>query len=133
MKYNSVAAVIKNEKDEILVEDHVKIGGYVIPGGKMDKNESEYSSLCRELFEELGIIVDHMVFIKQMYFPDVEYPVNTGNYADFDQGFYTVEKYHEEIVNKEPTKHTALLWKTKEELINDPHTSRVLKEFLLSE
>jgi 8-oxo-dGTP diphosphatase len=129
-KYRSVAAIIKDEKGRILVEDHVKIGGYVIPGGKIDDGESEYSALCRELNEELGIFIDHMIFDRVMYFPNIAYPYGSGNYADFEQYFYTVQTFHGEIENREPTKHLSLKWMLPEELLINPHTSEVLSKYL---
>ena len=48
-----VRAILINEKDEILICKYGET--YLLPGGKIDKNESKLEALIRELNEETGI------------------------------------------------------------------------------
>ena len=53
----SVAAVIVNEKNEVLLLDHVlrPASGWGIPGGFLDRDEQPEAAVRRELREETGI------------------------------------------------------------------------------
>ena len=55
-----VGALIYNEKKEILLTTSPKWKGYVIPGGKIDENETETQALHREIKEELGIEIEKL-------------------------------------------------------------------------
>ena len=61
--HTSVRGIIKNDDGIILIHrikknSDVKIRDYyVVPGGKMELNESEEETVKREVFEELGIHV----------------------------------------------------------------------------
>ncbi|HLM61652.1 MAG TPA: NUDIX domain-containing protein [Pyrinomonadaceae bacterium] len=56
----SVAAIVLNESDEILLLDHVLRpgSGWGIPGGFLARAEQPVDALCRELYEETGIKLD---------------------------------------------------------------------------
>ena len=61
--HTSVRGIIKNDDGIILIHrikknSDVEIRDYyVVPGGKMELNESEQETVKREIFEELGIYV----------------------------------------------------------------------------
>lgn len=61
--HTSVRGIIKNDDGIILIHrikknSDVEIRDYyVVPGGKMELNESEEETVKREIFEELGIYV----------------------------------------------------------------------------
>ena len=61
--HTSVRGIIKNDDGIILIHrikknSDVEIRDYyVVPGGKMELNESEEETVKREVFEELGIYV----------------------------------------------------------------------------
>ena len=61
--HTSVRGIIKNDDGIILIHrikknSDVEIRDYyVVPGGKMELNESEEDTVKREIFEELGIYV----------------------------------------------------------------------------
>ena len=61
--HTSVRGIIKNDDGIILIHrikknSDVEIRDYyVVPGGKMELNESEAETVKREIFEELGIYV----------------------------------------------------------------------------
>lgn len=54
--------IIINSDDQFLIArrpDHVPGGGFwEFPGGKIEADETPYQALCREMEEELGIIVE---------------------------------------------------------------------------
>lgn len=111
-----VVAIIKNENDEILLEDHVKTGSWTMPGGKIDKGEDVNKALIRELFEELGILAYRYREYMQTLIEDIEYPVGSGNFSSFYQNYYVIDEYKGKIENKEPQKHLHLEWSKPEDI-----------------
>ena len=128
--YRAICAVIRNEENKILVEDHVKIGGLCLPGGKNEAGEDDETALKRELKEELGIDTESVDFSKRIYFHDIPYPVGTGEVVDFDQYFFIVNSFTGTRENKEPEKHKELLWLSEEELLSKDNVSTILREYL---
>jgi len=57
-----VAAALVNDANEVLLAQRPEgkrlAGKWEFPGGKIEDNESPEAALCRELHEELGIVVD---------------------------------------------------------------------------
>ena len=54
----SVKALIRNQKNEILVVDEGGGGRYALPGGGWDYGESLHDALKRELYEEILLTSD---------------------------------------------------------------------------
>lgn len=50
------SAIILNEKDEMLVVRKRKSAFFMLPGGKLEKDENLMDTLIRELNEELGLV-----------------------------------------------------------------------------
>lgn len=67
----SVGAVVLNEKDEILLLDHVlrPASGWGIPGGFMNAGEQPHEAAKREIFEEIGLEVEElqMMWMRTLY------------------------------------------------------------------
>jgi 8-oxo-dGTP diphosphatase len=61
----SVGAVVLNEKDEILLLDHVlrPASGWGIPGGFMNAGEQAHEAVKREIFEETGLEIKDVQMI----------------------------------------------------------------------
>lgn len=116
----AVSALIINNKNEILVEDHVKLQALTLPGGKLDAtDDNKYEVLKKELFEELGIEIDDATFnyTKINY---IEYPAESGVYSVHEDCNFIVylENINGEIYNKEPEKHKSIKWMSLKELCN---------------
>lgn len=61
----SVLAIFVNEKNEILIGTSPKSGGHRLPQGGIEKNETAYKALKREIKEELNINLLQKDIIKQ--------------------------------------------------------------------
>ena len=67
----SVGTVVLNEKEEILLLDHVlrPASGWGIPGGFMNAGEQPHEAAKREIFEEIGLEVEElqMMWMRNLY------------------------------------------------------------------
>jgi len=74
-----VAAIIRNEKDEILVakrgSNQPHPGKWEFPGGKLEKNEHHIDGLKREIFEELKVNIEISSFCGEVQHLYSEYHV----------------------------------------------------------
>ena len=59
-----VSAIIKNDKGEILMQEHSKFGFWTIPIGKVNLNQNLVDGLKKEIFEETGLIVKDLKELK---------------------------------------------------------------------
>jgi len=125
-----VSAVIMNDDGEVLIQNHNKLERYTLPGGKVDANEYENFALIREMFEELGIMVHKYHELYTSRFDGVEYPAHSGNVSTFLHVLYSIEKYEGIITNKEPEKHSELLWVKPENIREIGPISVVLDRYL---
>ena len=50
-----VRVIIHNQKNEVALVKHSYIGGWFLPGGGVDKGESIFAAVHREVFEETGL------------------------------------------------------------------------------
>ena len=128
--YIGICAIIRNKENKILIENHVKLQGLSLPGGKCERGEGPLYAILRELREELGIDVATAYQIDRHYFPDIPYPKKDNKFADFDEYLFKVEAYNGKIENKEPKKHTELLWLSREELEERNDLSDILADYL---
>lgn len=80
----AVMAVFVNENNEVLIGNSPRDGGFKFPQGGMDLEESPKETLLRELNEELGIILDEKLILKE-YEEKVIYlfPENLENSREF--------------------------------------------------
>lgn len=104
-----VVSIIVEDKKFLLV-DHVKIGKWVFPMGKVQKGESYLLGLQREMYEELGIKIREAEDLK---IKGIKPPINPN--AHFH--VFNVSRYDGTITNKEPKKHKSLKWVTVDQLV----------------
>ena len=130
MNSKCIAGVIKNEKGEILLENHVKTNAWTLPGGKLDKDEDRTRGLVRELFEELGILAYRYSVLGHKLIENREYPHGSGNFSDFEITIYSIDDYKGDIVNKEPQKHLELRYVKVEDIHKLERISGVLEFYL---
>ncbi|MEL6473966.1 MAG: NUDIX domain-containing protein [Pseudomonadota bacterium] len=50
-----VRAIVSNERGEVLVVRHTYVDGLYLPGGGVERNETAYDAIQRELIEEAGV------------------------------------------------------------------------------
>jgi 8-oxo-dGTP diphosphatase len=105
-----VSAIFTNDKGEILLQDHVKLDRYTLPGGKVDPGEKSKDALVREVREELGVTITKAYAVGRANLGKQEYPAHSGNFIHFTQEYFVVQEYSGRITNKEPNKHRDLVW-----------------------
>lgn len=110
IKYNSedivshhgIAAIIKNNKGEILMQEHAKYGFWTIPVGKVGKDQKVVDGLKQEILEECNVQIDEFTEIMTR-----EYTYNRdGNDVLVISHLFDILKYSGEVKNNEPHKHT---------------------------
>lgn len=108
---NVVAAIIRNEKDEILCalrSPSMKSPNlWEFPGGKIEKDETIKEAIEREIFEELNCKVR---FIN----------IHNENIHEYDDFIVKLITTNCELINGYPTanEHAALLWLKVESLLS---------------
>lgn len=115
---SSVYMIIKNEKDEILLQRRqgtkLWCGYLALPAGHIDEGENSYDAVIREAKEELGItisqddIVDTFVACRR----------NTSLPPYYDV-YFEISKFEGDIQIMEPEKCSELLWKKLEDFPDD--------------
>lgn len=102
-------AIIKNVQDHFLItlradESH-QGGKWEFPGGKVEKGEVPEQAMCRELFEEVGLIPTQYRLFEKLFFDYGDKQLNLY--------FYLVEGFTGEARGKEGQ---PLKWVSKAEL-----------------
>jgi len=59
----NVGIVIVNQSDQIFLAKRIGQDAWQLPQGGIDENESELEALYRELFEEVGLLPEHIELI----------------------------------------------------------------------
>jgi len=98
--HDAVAAVIKNNDGEILMQEHVKFGFWTIPLGKAKNDQSVDEGLKQELFEELDISITRYKEITGR-----NYTYTDGRNIKVTAHIFEILSYTGKIYNKEPHKH----------------------------
>lgn len=117
--YDGIAAVIRNEKGEILMQEHVKFGFWTIPVGKVKKDQSIVEGLKQEVLEECDLEILEYV---QMASGNYEY-LREGINVKVAAHLFEITKYSGEMKNMEPLKHTEQKFMPLEQIVRLPHLS----------
>jgi ADP-ribose pyrophosphatase YjhB (NUDIX family) len=122
----AIGAIIKNNKNQILMQDHVKRNVWTIPIGKVDDNENIQHALIRELKEEIGITIKK---VKQISINKRVYPVGTY-FINVTEHLYEVLEYDGIPKNLEPLKHRSIQWMNLTKIKKIKNISNFTKEVL---
>jgi len=107
-----VAAVIKNEAGEILMQEHVKYGCWTIPVGKVKEGQDIVDGLRQEIMEECGLeIIEFSEMTRQNFLYERE-----GKKVKVAGYLFEITKYVGEPQNMEPLKHNQQLFLSIEEI-----------------
>ena len=60
VNHHGIGAIIKNEKGQILMQDHVKYGFWTLPVGKVKPYQSIFGGLKEEIFEECNLSIEEV-------------------------------------------------------------------------
>jgi len=81
--------ILVNEKNQVLIakrsSDKHQGGKWEFPGGKLEKGETSYQALCREMREEIGIEVQSATLLTEMTYHYKEKTVSLD--------FYRIDKW----------------------------------------
>lgn len=94
---NSIVMLKRSEKASF------EPGSYSLPGGRVEKNETFKQAVIREAQEELGIEIHEadLEFVHTFY--------RKGS-SELVAVVFRCTKWHGELINKEPEKHSELRW-----------------------
>ncbi|MFH0779596.1 MAG: NUDIX domain-containing protein [Parcubacteria group bacterium] len=99
--HDAIAAVIKNDQGEILMQKHVKYGFWTIPVGKVKQGQSVEDGLKQEVNEECNIVVEDC---EEIAHDDRVYE-RDGKMVNVLLHLFLIKKYSGGLKNNEPQKH----------------------------
>lgn len=126
--HHGIAAVITNEKGEILMQDHVKYGFWTLPVGKVRPSQTVEEGLAQELFEECDIVIEKW---KEIATTEYQY-LRNGKNVTISAHVFVILQYSGEIKNKEPHKHKEQLFLSLDKIKQLPHVSDITLLYLES-
>ena len=126
LDHHGVAAVIKNNQGEILMQEHVKYGFWTIPVGKVKHNQSVVEGLKEEILEECNLKLDKITEIANKKY---SYLRNEKD-VSVDVHLFDVATYSGEMKNNEPHKHKNQEFMTLEKIKTLPYLSDITLLYL---
>jgi len=114
-----VAAIIKNSKGEILMQEHIKYGFWTIPVGKVKWGQSVEEGLKQEVLEECNIEIKEL---KEIATRKYDY-IRDGKNVVVDVHLFEVIEYSGTIKNNEPNKHKVQEFLSLDTIKNLPYLS----------
>jgi ADP-ribose pyrophosphatase YjhB (NUDIX family) len=119
VSHHGVAAVIEDERGDILMQEHVKFGFWTIPVGKVKTGQSIADALREEVAEECNVQIEKY---RELVVTDFFY-VREGNEVRVTSHLFEVLNHSGEMKNLEPTKHKQQLFLSVEEIKKLPYLS----------
>ncbi len=119
INHHAVAAIIKNNKGEILMQEHVKYGFWTIPAGKVKNRQRVEEGMEQELLEECNLLIDDFNEIttkKYVY-------IRAGKQVTVIFHLFEVLTYSGIMKNNEPQKHTQQIFLSLEKIKKLPYLS----------
>jgi len=110
--HKGVAAVIKNNKGQVLMQNHKKIDKWTIPVGKVDAGDTPLGTIRKEIKEETGLKVRKAKLIGRAL---NEYG-RGGRNTKVDSYLYEVKEHSGKARNLEPHKHLEQRWLSPKEI-----------------
>lgn len=100
---DTVALLVADDEDRLLVLWHAKYRFWTVPLGKVEIGEGDVNAAEREAFEELGIVSQHV----ELY-DTIHKPADLDDYSDIMIALCRVTCYTGQVANREPDKHHDL-------------------------
>jgi len=114
-----IAAIIKNERGEVLMQEHVKYGFWTIPVGKVKEGQSVIGGLKQEIEEECNLEVQEY---KEIIEKDYLYE-RDGQEVKVTGHLFEITKYSGKLKNMEPAKHVQQIFLPIEKIKELPYLS----------
>lgn len=125
---SKVRCILLSENNEVLVCNYG--GTYLLPGGKIDGNESQIDALIRELHEETGIIYDNdeLSFLFELNYYQKNYPKRDSSIVlnRLVTTYYYFAKYKEANLEKQILSDKEVKSNFRLELINFDNLESVI-------
>jgi len=110
----AISALILNHRNEVLVQDHVKLNKWTIPIGKVDPGDTYEGTLRKEMLEELNIEITSA--LKIGHTKNTYSRINTT--VTIESDVFLILSYGGKIKNNEPTKHKSLKWMSIKQILS---------------
>lgn len=126
LNHHSVAAIIKNDSGEILMQEHVKYGFWTLPVGKVKDGQSLNEGIEEEMLEECNLQLEEY---KELVVKDYIYE-REGKDVNVTSHIFEVSKYSGEMKNMEPHKQRQQLFLSLENIKKLPYISDMTQLYL---
>lgn len=100
---DTVALLVVDEEDRLLILWHEKYNFWTVPLGKVEEGEIDVRAAQREAFEELGIFSECIELIETIH-----KPASIDEFSDIIISLCQVKSHVGQIANCEPDKHSEL-------------------------
>ncbi|MBT2244303.1 NUDIX hydrolase [Sphingobium sp. BHU LFT2] len=110
---DTVALMVADDEDRLLVFWHTKYRFWTVPLGKVEIGEGDIHAAKREAYEELGIISQNIEL-----FDKIHKPANLDDYSDIMIALCRVTNYTGKVANLEPDKHGSLQFLNPSDIFN---------------
>ena len=126
VSHHGIAAIIKNEKGEVLIQKHIKYGFWTIPVGKVKQKQKVEEALKEEIFEECNLIIENF---KELTERDYIYN-RDGNKVIVKSHLFEILNYSGKMKNNEHQKHKQQIFLSIDKIKELPYLSDMTLLFL---